>query len=340
MAFQIENRPRMTRLQTRAFRAILCVGACFAVPTCARAQVSHVDDLIARLCSPDGTISRQASQELLAARDELAPVFFDRYVSADWSIKPRLLERLVGTTHAIVRTKLLHGTDSERIHAALLCAYSKLSSCREAAVAPLLGAMKSDDKHLRAVASYALVYDDENGVVFDHFHEIVPVLISSFGTPIILDLHGNSPGNSLIFGIGTALDALIGDRLAFLEMQSKLRRVNSTDEGGSPRAAQEYTERLLAANQDQFDNLRSYWETWWKTHSTRTTTELGILIIERNIAILGAKRVEGTHTFTAALAEGSLQAWTGQDTVEGHEGWNAWWKEARRSYDGPPRQRD
>ncbi len=302
-----------------------------------KAQQADVDDLIARLSSVDATISRQASKDLLTVREELAPVLFDRYVAANWSIKPRLLERLVGTKHDIVRAKLLRGTEIERIHAALLLAYSGRLS--RDAVAPLLAATKSDDKQLRALASYALVTADDAVVLFDHFHEIVPALISSFGIPIILDLY-HSPGDSLIFGIGTTLDALIGDRFAYLEMQSKLRRVDSTHEGDSPSAAQDYTERLVATNRDQIDNLRSYWETWWKTHSTMTTTQLGALIIERNIGILVAGRSNDSPALAGDLAERSLQVWTGQESVEGVEGWISWWKEAKRSYNGPPRERD
>jgi hypothetical protein len=267
----------------------------------------------------------------------LAPVFFDRYVSADWSTKPRILERLVGTKHEIVRTKLLQGTENERTHAALVLAYSRHLS--PDAVAPLLAATKSDNKRLRALASYALVGADDAVVLFDHFHEIVPALISSFGIPVILELY-HSPGDSLIFGIGTTLDGLIGDRFAYLEMQSKLRRIDSTHEGDSPSAAQDYTERLVAANQDQIDDLRTYWETWWKTHSTLTTTQLGALIIERNIGILAAGRSDGSPALTVDLAERSLQLWTGRESMEGVEGWISWWKEAKRSYNGPPRERD
>lgn len=337
MGFHVDHRPGIARLRTCAFVATVGLGACVALPTCARGQVSEGDDLIARLCSPDGAISRQATKEFYSKRDELAPVFFDRYVSADWSIKPRILERLVGTKHAVVRRKLLEGTETERTHAALLLAYS--SELSPDAVALLFAATKSDDKRLRALASYALLHADGAIALFDHFHEIVPALISSFGTPLILELY-HSPGDSLIFGIGTTLDALIGDRFAYLEMQSRLRRVDSTNEGGSPRAAQDYTERLVAANQDEIDNLRSYWETWWKAHSNLTTTELGVLIIERNIGILAAGRPDGSPALTVDTAEGSLRTWTGQHSVKGVEGWRAWWEQAKASYGGPPHERD
>ena len=97
------------------------------------------------------------------------------------------------------RLKIFHGTQAEKTYAALLYGLidqgEDTESCEYATMVDvLLQAMNSEDKRLRAAAGLALVCEHiMTKAVFQHFNDIVPALISSFDTDLVINRHRTRP---------------------------------------------------------------------------------------------------------------------------------------------------
>ena len=325
-------REMITIIGVTLVNAVACAGPEGAPP--------EIENLTRQLTSEDAKVAEEARAKLEAMGAEVVPALFEKLPAADWTLRPRLLEVLSAHGREFAKEKLLKGNETEKIYAALVYKLSLVgepdnSSTIEykAMVDWLLNGMKNDDKYLRAAASYAMLQGDQPAVVFDHLQDAVPAFISSFDSPIVLLVHAQGPQISVTWVIGTALDTLIGDRLAYFEVESRFRRVTDA-QSVSPQAKQEYIERLLAANQDGLDELRSEWNAWWRGHANLTPVALGRQMIERNLRIFA--QADDARRLAHRRAEKSLQVWTGNEELEGLEQWSSWWGSSQKTYAGPP----
>ena len=309
-----------------------------------------IERLVKDLISQDGKVARKA-QKQLERMGHAVPMLFANLVEADWNLRPALLEVLAsikgGRDYA--RLKLFHGTEEEKTYAALLYELIDLGEDTEsreyaAMVQILLKAIKNDDKKLRAAAGLALVYEENSTtVLFEHFHEIVTALISSFDTDLVVNRFWRGDPSDVVFlGICYRLDAMIGDRFGFLDFVSDPRYQSEALEGGDPFALRRTVPKFLSANREEIDKLKSYWQDWWNKHAEMTLTEIGKLMVERSLRLLPER--EPTHEETRnwsgtkyerfSLAKGSLHVWGGKRGLAVEE-FRSWWVENKATYEGP-----
>lgn len=310
---------------------------------CAGPEVAPpgIENLTQQLTSEDAKVAEEARAKLEGMGAEVVPALFEKLPAADWTLRPRLLEVLSANGREFAKKKLLEGNNTERIYAALVYELTRPIEADDfgtpefkAMVEALLRAIKSEDKYLRATAAVALVQDDKRNAWFDHFHELVPALISSFDTELMID-RGHQPGpwDVPFVAICVALDGLIGDRLAYYELKAtidvNMRRV-------LPEGARSQRDRVLAlvAARDEIEELRTYWLEWWNQHSKMSAAEVGTLIIDRNLRILGTSSDDRSSSGPKWTAQWSLEYWTGADKGSFDE-WKAWWTIHRRAYIGP-----
>jgi len=259
---------------------------------------------------------------------------------ADWTLRPRLLEVLSANGRDFAKKKLLNGNESEKIYAALV--YELSVSCAgdefdydsaefKAMVEALLRALKSEDKNLRAAAGAALVYDEESTVFFEHLHEIVPALISSFDTDLIIDrCQRAGPVDVVLIVIGMNLEAFVGDR--FINVEKEVFSRPAEAKVDDPRDPQAYMRKVLSDNRSTIDKLRAEWETWWKQHSHLSAVEIGVLMIERSLGVLAADP-SGRNDWDAMTADWCLQKWAGE-YIFTRDRLN-WWDKNKATYKGP-----
>jgi len=328
--------------------SIILVCLCLALSVhCARGyggNESEIETLVKSLTSEDESAAGDARRKLEEKGAEIVPVLFGKLLTSDWELKPRLLEVLSAHGREFATQKLLQGTDAEKTYAALV--YELSFPCNDdhhdydspgfkAMVEALLKALKSDDKNLRAAAGAALLYDEGEGstVFFDHLHEIVPVLISSFDTDLIIDrCQRAGPVNVVLMLIGMNLEVLVGDR--FIDVDKEVFSRPPEMKINDPRDPQAYMRKVLSDNRAKVAELRAEWETWWNEHSKLTAAEIGRLMIERSLRVVAADP-SSTDDSTSMAAELCLEKWTGSY----HFNWNDWWEKNKASYKGPIKHR-
>lgn len=309
---------------------------------CAARAMPDVAPQVANLTSEDAKVAEEARQNLEAKGADVVLVLFEKLLVADWTLRPRLLEVLSAHGREFAKQKLLKGNDTEKVYAALV--YELSFPCNDehhdysspefkAMVEALLRAIKSEDKYLRAASGLALVYDEKSIVFFQHFHEIIPVLLSSFDTDLVIRRRAREdPSEVVMIGICLRLDALIGDRPAYLEFSRRLGK-QTVPSGNTGASIQRAMSRDLAAYRAQLDELGTYWNDWWKQHANMSVGQIGTLIIERDISLLKEISATTRHQSTMA-ASFSLRLWTGQFVFDAEEA-EMWWKDNRSTYLGP-----
>jgi len=305
-----------------------------------------VDDLVAQLTSEDPKIAEEARRSLEGMGAGVVPALFEKLLVADWTLKPRLLEVLSAHAREFAKQKLLNGNDTEKIYAALVYELTRAGQPDDydtpefaAMVDALLRAIKSDDKYLRAAAIDALLHDRENDIVFQHYHEIVPAMISSFDVDLVIKRRTRAGGFATLWNICMALESLAGDRLAFFESEAAMQQRAKAK--GIPAGASDTAQvrLLIDANRQALEGLRDEFTAWWRKNSTKSIDEIGKLMIERNLAVLEAESSPSTER--ARAATGSLETWTGHIRARTSTEWRAWWNENAHSYTGPlPRAED
>lgn len=312
---------------------------------CAVRATPDVDVQVSNLTSEDAKVAGEARTKLEAMGADVVPVLFEKLLVADWNLRPRLLEVLSAHGREFAKKKLLKGSETEKIYAALTYELSVACAGDEhdydsaefkAMVEALLLAIYSEDKSLRAAAGAALVYDkDEDSIVFfDHLHEIVPALISSFDTDLIFDrCNRGGPVNVVLIVIGMNLTAFVGDRLINVEKEVFTRPAEAKVD--DPRDPQARMRKVLSDNRAKVAELRTYWETWWTAHSKLTAVEIGSLMIERSLRVL-ALDPSSNDDWSTLTAEWCLMKWTGSY----HFNWNDWWEKNKASYKGPIKHRN
>jgi len=305
---------------------------------------SRLKALVGQLTAEDAEVALEARQKLEGMGPEVVPVLFEKLLEADWTLCPRLLEVLSANGREFAKEKLLTGNDTERIYAALAYELTRGGQpddydTREfkAMVQALLEAIKSDDKYLRAAAGLALVYDPDSAVWFEHFHEIVPVLISSFDTELQIERGGfPEPRDVPFLAISILLDTYIGDRLAYHQLKPTIdERMRQVLPGGA--RCQRERALALAGARAEIEDLRTYWQEWWENHATLDSRQIGAKIIDRNLRILETHDGDTRSTSPRWCAERSLELWTGT-TRSSKEGWGRWWNTHRVDYSGPLRR--
>ncbi len=310
-----------------------------------------LERLIQELLSEDAKIARDAQKEL-TRMGAAVPALFQKLVKSGWDIKQPLLEVLAEITEArdYARVKLFHGTEEEKTYAAILYELIDLgedttSRAYAVMVEALLKALKSEDKSLRAAAGLALINSETSTLFFEHLHEIVPALISSFDTALVIGRRSREDPTTVVFwGICLRLDTIIGDRLAFADVKETLRKKGAslgTDHSDLRRTMV----RLLAAGREEVDGLRAYWNEWWKAHASMSAVEIGALIIERNLRILPNRRADSIYSSMAhrssaeteryLSANWSLELWAGVSCDIVDDDWGAWWDQRKATYAGP-----
>ena len=317
---------------------------------------SDIPRLTVQLLSNNAQIAKAAHEQLRRMPDAV-PILFRTLVEADWDLKPPIMEllRTIKGAADFARSKLLHGDDAERTYAALLyelSANSADSNSREFSlmVDVLLDSLSDDDRNLRAAATLALTELSEGAILFKHFHAIVPAMISSFDTDLIIRRgRRQDPAEAVFVGTGLRLDLFIGDHLAYTDVESTIwARAGTVDEQHYS-AFRHSIRKALASSRKEIDELREYWERWWKQHARLRTAEIGSLIIERNLRFLRdsgyphsalTKRLSETNEQflkrreQCHLVGGSLELWTGQ-RFPSADAWRVWWTEHKGTYDGP-----
>ncbi len=298
---------------------------------------ADIERLVQDLLS-DESKTRYEARKQLERTPHVVPVLFKKLVEADWDLRPPLLDVLSETKGGrdYARLKLFHGSTEEKTYAALLYELIDVGENRRpgeyaAMVEVLLKALKSEDKNLRAAAALALLHDEPHSLFFEHLHELVPAMISSFDTPVVLDRGVHDVSSGVFIGICTFLDALIGGRVGYLGAESTNFR--NAQKPGLDRtiSPQQGMVEFLAANRTQIEKLRRYWQDWWDNHAKLTPVEIGVLVIERNIPLLQRDR-EDEQRLTA---EYSLELWTMGMYVATPEDWAFWWAEHKDNYQGP-----
>jgi hypothetical protein len=309
--------------------------------SCVHAQappVGRTDELVGQLTSDDPKVADGARRELEAMGAKVVPLLFEKLLTADWTLKPRLLEVLSAHGREFAKQKLLNGNDSEKIYAALVYELTRAGEPDDyhtpefnAMVQGLLQGIKSDDKYLRAAAGVTFVWDDKKTIWFDHLHDLIPALISSFDTELIIPRRRKpGPWDVPFSAICEALDGLIGDRLAYFEMKPKIdEKMRRTVPEGAH--SQRQVALALGGAREEIEQLRNYWEGWWNRQSGRTATRIGALLIERNLRIL---ETHESDTRPNRIADWSLEFWTGVDRGSLDE-WRSWWSVHRDTYSGP-----
>ena len=306
-----------------------------------------VDAQVANLTSEDPKAAEEARRNLEAKGADVVPVLFDKLLVADWNLRPRLLEVLSKHGREFAKQKLKNGSETEKIYAALVYELSVACAGEEhdydspefkAMVEALLRALKGEDKYLRAAAGLALVYDDGSTVFFEHFHEIIPALISSFDTDLVIDRHERGgPAEVVFIAIAEKLDAFIGDRLAYGDFESGPRDDSVRLHGDSGAELQRSMSKIIAAYRPRLDQLKHYWQTWWDEHSKMTPRELGTVIIERNLKLLEQTAPpRGDEVWMGA--KWSLRLWAGTSVYP--RDWATWWGTKKPTYAGPKRMSD
>lgn len=297
-----------------------------------------VDAQVANLTSEDTKVAGEARRNLEVMGADVEPVLFGKLLVADWTLRPRLLEVLSKHGRDFAKKKLRTGNDTEKIYAALV--YELSFPCSDddddhdydspefkAMVEALLRALKSEDKSLRAAAGAALVYDEDEDstVFFEHLHEIVPALISSFDTELFIDLCQRAgPVDVVLIVIGMNLQAFVGDR--FIDVEKELFSGPPKSKVEEPMERQAYMRKHLSAKRSTIDKLRDEWETWWKRHSHLSAVEIGVLMIERSLRVLPTDP-------STMKAEWCLQKWAGPGVAVSD--WAQWWELNKQSYRGP-----
>lgn len=312
-----------------------------------------IERLVKDLISQEAKVAREARKQL-ERMAHAVPVLFKKLVATDWDLKPPLLEVLArihgGRDYA--RLKLFHGTPEEKTYAALLYELIDQGEDSESREYPvmvevLLEALKSEDKYLRAAAGRALIhYEEDNTAFFEHFHEIVPVLISSFDTDLVIDRrHRDDPTQVVFIGISMWLDVMIGDRMAYLDVESNLWKTVGPL-GDDHLELRRGMVQVLTANREDIENLRAYWQEWWNKHRKMSVVEIGRLIIERNLRFIPEPKPTRREMIKWPLAkreqyrlsEWSLELWTGEYFLP-HEDSRKWWTQHKAAYKGPIRRR-
>ncbi len=316
-----------------------CIGLSLSLACTARGG-PDVEALVADLTSEDVKTALEAQKNLEAMGADVVPVLFDKLLVADWTLRPRLLEVLSANGREFAKQKLLKGNDTEKIYAALVYELTRAgqpddydSPEFDAMVKSLLRAIKSDDKYLRAAAVVALIHDERSSLPFKYYHDIVPALISSFDTDLVIYRRAHFDSfATLILGMCLTLDGLVGDRLAFTE--ARLDRDTKLLEDHERLSDRGRVRGFLRINKGEIATLREYWSSWWARHSSDNLIELGSLIIERNLAIFDAE--PSADSLRAAIAGGGLEAWTGESFGDSASAWRTWWNARKREYQGPP----
>jgi hypothetical protein len=313
-------------------------------PSCVHAQqtppVGKTDELIGQLTSEDPKLAESAKQALEAMGAEVVPVLFAKLLTADWTLKPRLLEVLSAHGREFAKKKLLTSNDTEKIYAALVYELTRGAEPDDygtlqfaAMIESLLRAIKSDDKYLRAAAGLAVVYDRKSTVFFDHFHEVVPALLSSFDTELVIKRRApEDPSDVLLAGICFRLDGFIGDRLAYAQTETALW-AGVKDFPLEPNGMQRTLSKLLPSWRPHLDTLRQYWQTWWDDHKNLSTVAIGRIIIERNISFLEAANNSGGYQDSVVVSS-LLELWTRRFFTKGREA-RTWWTAHKDTYQGP-----
>lgn len=328
----------------RLFCEIITIVGVALVNAAARAASEgappEIEKLTQQLTSEDAKVAQEARAKLEGMGAEVAPALFEKLPGADWTLKPRLLEVLSANGRELAKQKLLKGNETEKIYAALVYELTRAGQPDDhdtpefaAMVEALLKAIKSDEKYLRAAAGHALVYDEKSTVFFNHLHEIVPALISSFDTELVVRRRAREDVSEVVMlGICLTLDALIGDRPAYLEFSRRLGK-QTVPSGNTGASIQRAMSRDLVAYRAQMDELRTYWNDWWKQHANMSVGEIGKLMIERDISLLRGISATTRHESTMA-ASFSLRLWTGQFVFDAETA-EKWWKDNRSTYHGP-----
>lgn len=311
-------------------------------PFPASLNLETFERLVRELVSEDAKTAREA-EEQLHRMPYAVPALFERLVEANWDLKPPLLEVLArvkgGRDYA--RSKLFYGMEAEKTYAALLYELidqgEDTESCEYAAmVEVLLKALKSEDKKLRAAAGLAVIYEENSApVVFQHLHEIIPALISSFDTDLVIDRRWRGdPSDIIFFGICYRIDVLIGNRFAFQDFLSDPQNHSVRLEGDDTFSLRRTVPKFLSANRQEINKLKSFWRNWWNKHSELSLREIGIAIIERNLRVLDVldPRQWADHD---AMAHGSLELWTQGIYSRAPDDWASWWSKHKETYEGP-----
>jgi hypothetical protein len=294
---------------------------------------------VSNLTSEDEKTANDARAALEGMGEAVVPVLFDRLLAADWTLRPRLLEVLSAHGREFAKQKLLHGNDTEKVYAALVYELTRGGQPDDtetpefkAMVEALLRAVKSDDKYLRAAAALALVHDDDIPLFFDHLHELIPVMISSFDTDLIIFHRAHADLNDVAFmGLCLHLDAFIGERPIYQDNEAALfSGLQRTGQG--PIAMQRLMSELLRTKAGKIDEMRSYWSGWWKLHSSLRAVEIGRIMIERNLDLF-EKLAPNGKPYSDVLVASMLAQWTGID--RGRDEAIEWWQTHRDSYAGP-----
>ncbi|MEK7710521.1 MAG: hypothetical protein AAB341_01380, partial [Planctomycetota bacterium] len=300
----------------------------------------EIEELTRQLTSEYSKVGEEARRNLETMGAEVVPKLFDKLLVADWTLKPRLLEVLSAHGREFAKQKLLKGNETEKSYAALLYELTRAGEPNDydtaefkAMVDALLKAIKSDDKYLRAAAIDALLHDTEKGVVFEHYRDLVPAMISSFDVDLVIKRRTRAGGFVTLWNICMALESLGGDRLAFFESEKAMqaRAKGKRIPAGASDTAQ--VRVFIDANGQHLDVLRQDLASWWTKHSTQSVVEIGKLMIERNLSIL--EREPFPDTERARVVIGSLETWTGNVKPRSFEEWRAWWRENQDSYAGP-----
>jgi len=304
----------------------------------------EIERLTQQITSEDAKVAEEARHSLEAKGADVVPVLFEKLLVADWTLRPRLLEVLSANGRDFAKQKLKNGSETEKIYAALVYELSVACAGDEhdydspefkSMVEALLRALKSEDKSLRAAAGAALVYDvyEDSTVFFDHLHEIVPALISSFDTDLIIDrCNRGGPVQVVLIVIGNNLTAFVGDRLINVEKEVFTRPAEAKVD--DPRDPQAYMRKVLSDNRAKVAELRTYWETWWKEHSKLTAVEIGVLMIERSLRILAGDPLS-RDDWNTMTADWCLVKWAGGLELN----WNDWWGKNKATYKGPIKRR-
>lgn len=202
----------------------------------------------------------------------------------------------------------------------------------KAMVEALLRAIKSEDKNLRAAAGAALVYDEHSTVFFEHLHEIVPALISSFDTDLLIDRRNRGgPAECVMIVIWLHLDACVGERFSYYELENQWSKQPQPTWDPALEKRQAWR-KFVTDKRSDHNALRAYWEAWWKEHANLSAVEIGVLMIERSLRILAANTMPDHETYSMA-AEWCLQKWAGPGVAVGD--WAKWWEGNKQSYRGP-----
>ncbi|MBI1826986.1 MAG: hypothetical protein HY287_08235 [Planctomycetes bacterium] len=323
----------------RSFILLCLISVAFAeTPPVPSADVAR---LIKKLADDDSKVIMEARQKLIDLGPSISPVVFDQLFKVSWEIKPRLIEVLSQAGMDYTLVKLHKGNPAERQFAALVYELNfgfaghesdaDPQTCDES-VSALRAALKSEDKNLRALAALALVDEFRPKRLIRYWSEIVPTMISSIDTSITIDhRHREDPSEAVMFGIVYQLDAFIGDIPEFASIQESLLSKVPIAPAGDDGVWMEHRKmsEFIAGNREQLDALRGRWSDWWSRHAKQTPTEIGNLIIERDIKMMDQ------HSLMGSAASSSFTFWTDESFITKAQA-EAWWNANKANYKGPP----